>query len=166
MAADAPNHAAKNRDGTIFSPYLRVRISQLQLPASSEPWLSGYDGDCFHLDHELWTKQRGHLDDRARRRMAGIDVAIPHRAVIRQFRHIYQIYIQFDNVADAASRGLDGGLQVLEGLLSLCAEIGIADELTARIQSDLSGDEQQRARLDLRDVRIAARLVQGFWRQP
>jgi hypothetical protein len=103
--------------------------------------------DGLDLDEKLRPEQRGYLDERARRvrlvaegRSQELVTDVTDRL---QVGDVGDVPAQAHDIGPVSTDGAEDILQVLQCLPGLGREIAWANELTIRVNADLSGDERQ-----------------------
>ena len=126
-------------------------------------WPELHHRDRFDLNQKLRQEEATHDDNRRCGRIGRIDVFIPHLAISEELRAVdtvHDVVIQFDDMLEIGSRGLERGVQIREHLPELSRVIVLANDASGRIQSHLSGDIDQFPAGDFGDVGITNRLRQ------
>src|SRR6201997_272959 len=125
---------------------------------------SRHHGDGFHLDQELGTKERGHLDRGTRGRILDVDELVAHLAILQQARAVEDVHVQLNDVGKRSSGSFHGGLEILEDLLCLRAEIAGAHQMAGSAKRYLSCDEYGRATVYSCQVGVAVGPMHGYRR--
>src|ERR671935_1008525 len=101
------------------------------------------DGNRLDLDLRARNRQRGDLDERARRACLAEDL-LAHRVDPRAVADVRQEHRHLDHVGEARAANRQHGAQVREDLPALRDDVATADQPTLRVHGYDAGDKEER----------------------
>jgi hypothetical protein len=113
------------------------------------------DGDGFNLDHPFRVNKTSDLDQRAGGLVCRVQKLIPDLAKGSDLRDIGDERGELDQAPRSSTGSFERGQHVPENLCRLGGEISGADEPSLRVHGDLSGDDDELASGDDRQVAVA-----------